>query len=62
MVNRWNPLTYLINIPRQWLVLGTTDEDALFLVCAAVFVVLFLATLRFFRRAIPLAVQSLPQR
>ena len=35
VVNRWNPLTYLINIPRQWLVLGATDNDSLFLVCAA---------------------------
>ena len=60
VVNRWNPLTYLINIPRQWLVQGATDDDPLFLVCASVFAVLFLVTLRFFRRAMPMAVQSLP--
>ena len=61
VVNRWNPLTYLINIPRRWLVSGTTDNDLLFVVCAGVFAVLAIVMLMFFRRAMPLAVQSLPQ-
>ena len=61
VVNRWNPLTYLINIPRRWLVSGTTDNDLLFLLCASVFAVLAVVMLSFFRRAMPLAVQSLPQ-
>lgn len=60
VVNRWNPLTYLINVPRQWLVLGSTDDDPWFLVCAAALAVLALLTLRFFRRAMPIAVESLP--
>ena len=60
VVNRWNPLTYLINVPRGWLVLGTADEDPLFLVCAAIVVGLSVVVLRFFRRAMPMAVQSLP--
>ena len=62
VVNRWNPLTYLINIPRQWLVLGATDNDSLFLVCAAMLAALSVLSLRFFRRAMPMAVQSLPMR
>jgi lipopolysaccharide transport system permease protein len=62
VVNRWNPLTYLINIPRGWLVIGAGDNDPLFLVCAIVFAGLAFCILRFFRRAMPLAVQSLPQR
>ncbi|MEE2636411.1 MAG: hypothetical protein VYE68_04170 [Acidobacteriota bacterium] len=62
VVNRWNPLTYLINIPRQWLVFGSTPNDTLFLVCVALLVVVSFFSLRFFRRALPIAVQSLPQR
>jgi len=62
VVNRWNPLTYLINIPRQWLVFGATPHDALFLVCAALLVCISFLTVRFFRRAMPIAFQSLVQR
>lgn len=62
VVNRWNPLTYLINIPRGWLVHGAGADDGLFLVCAAIFAVLSVVTLRYYRRALPLAVQSLPIR
>ena len=60
VINRWNPLTYLINIPRQWLVGGATGDDLLFLLCAAAVGVLLLASLRFLRQALPVAVQSLP--
>ena len=60
VVNRWNPLTYLINIPRQWLVRGTTGDELVFLICALVFGALFWLALRFLRRAMPLAVESLP--
>lgn len=62
VVNRWNPLTYLINIPRGWLVTGSGPDDGLFLVCGVAFALLAILTLRFYRRAVPLAVQSLPQR
>jgi lipopolysaccharide transport system permease protein len=62
VINRWNPLTYLINIPRGWLVVGAGPQDGWFLVCAGVFVVLAGLMLRYYRRAVPLAVQSLPQR
>ncbi len=60
VINRWNPLTYLINIPRQWLVGGATGDDFLFLVCAAAVGVLLLASLKFLRQSLPVAVQSLP--
>jgi len=62
VVNRWNPLTYLINIPRRWVVIGTGDDDPLFLICAIAFAGFAFFALRFFRRAMPIAVQSLPQR
>ena len=61
VVNRWNPLTYLINIPRRWLVSGATDNDLLFLMCVALLAVLAGGIYLFFQRAMPLAVQSLPQ-
>lgn len=60
VINRWNPLTYLINIPREWLISGLSGNDSLFLVCALAFVVLFGVTLRFLQRSLPVAVQSLP--
>ena len=60
VVNRWNPLTYLINVPRQWLVRGTTGDELTFLFCAVAFGALFWLGLRFLRRALPLAVESLP--
>ena len=60
VVNRWNPLTYLINVPRQWLVRGTTGDELAFLFCALAFGALFWSGLRFLRRALPLAVESLP--
>ena len=60
IVNRWNPLTYLINIPRQWLVRGMVGDDFLFLFWAVAAGALLLASLKFLRRALPVAVQSLP--
>ena len=60
VVNRWNPLTYLIDIPRQWLVRGTTGHELVFLACAIAFITLFWLGLFFLRRAMPIAVESLP--
>ena len=59
-VNRWNPLTYLINIPRQWLVRGSDGDELVFVACAVAFMALFWLALRFLRRAMPMAVESLP--
>lgn len=59
-VNRWNPLTYLINIPRQWLVRGNDGDELVFLACAVAFIGMFWLGIRFLRRALPMAVESLP--
>ena len=61
-VNRWNPLTYLIDDPRQWLTVGRSGHEFAFVVCLAIFAVLFSIGLWFYRRAMPIAVERLPQR
>lgn len=61
-VNLWNPLTYLVDNPRQWLVEGLTGHDLAFVACMVAFAVLFAVGLRFYRRAMPIAVERLPQR
>lgn len=61
-VNTWNPLTYLIDVPRQWFVTGPSGHDGLFVACLAGFLLLLAAGLRFYRYAMPLAVERLPQR
>lgn len=62
LVNTWNPLTYLIGVPRQWLVSGPTGHDLWFLASLLGFMLVFVAGLRFYRFALPLAVERLPQR
>ena len=61
-INRLNPLTYLIDIPRQWVVAGPTADDWLFAPCILAFAGVFVLGARFYRRAMPLAIERLPQR
>lgn len=56
-INQWNPMTYLIDVPRHWFVAGLRAGDWSFLVAILAFTVLFTFTLRFYRRAMPFAVQ-----
>lgn len=56
-INVWNPLTYLIDIPRYWFVGGLFGNDLLFIPYALAFAALFMAGLRFYRRSMPLALQ-----
>ena len=58
-LNVWNPLTYLIGIPRSWLTEGLTGDDGAFLVSLVVFGLVFLPAHLFFRRAIPIGVERL---
>jgi lipopolysaccharide transport system permease protein len=58
-LNVWNPLTYLIGIPRSWLTEGFTGDDMAFLVSLVVFGLIFLPAHLFFRRAIPIGVERL---
>jgi lipopolysaccharide transport system permease protein len=59
ILNVWNPLTYLIGIPRSWLTEGVTGNDGAFLVSLVVFGLIFLPAHFFFRRAIPIGVERL---
>lgn len=61
-VNRLNPLTYLINAPRDWLTEGWRQEEILFPVTVAVSFALLVVGLRFYRRAMPRAMECLPRR
>lgn len=61
-LNKWNPLTYLIDTPRHWLIAGPSGHEVMFVLCVGGFAVLFAAGLRFYRRAMPLAIERLPQR
>ena len=58
-LNVWNPLTYLIGIPRSWLTEGFTGDDGAFVVSLVVFGLIFLPARLFFRRAIPIGVERL---
>jgi lipopolysaccharide transport system permease protein len=58
-LNVWNPLTYLIGIPRSWMTEGFTGTDTAFLVTLLVFGLIFIPAYRFFNRAIPIGVERL---
>ena len=58
-LNTWNPISYLIPIPRQWIVDGSGDRDWVFLVSLVAFACCFTLTQRFYRRAIPIGVERL---
>jgi homopolymeric O-antigen transport system permease protein len=57
MVNRWNPLTYLISMPRYWLIGGTACSYSGFLISLLFFSCLFLMSLWFYYRSLPIAVE-----
>lgn len=61
-VNRVNPLTYLINVPRNWLTVGWALEEIAFPAILAVSLVLLGVGLRFYRHAMPRAMECLPRR
>lgn len=59
VVSTWNPLTYLIDVPRHWIVSGFRAGDVTFLLSTVVCAGLFVASLRFYRRMMPRAIQCL---
>lgn len=61
-VNVINPLTYLVTTPRQWMTSGWGLNDWGFPVAVVVSGALLLAGLRFFRYAMPRAIECLPHR
>ena len=61
-VNRVNPLTYLINVPREWLTEGWRLEEIVFPVTVGVSFALLALGLKFYRHAMPRAIECLPRR
>jgi lipopolysaccharide transport system permease protein len=61
-VNRINPLTYLVDVPRDWLTTGWQLEELIFPVIIGVSLVLLAIGLRFYRHAMPRAIECLPRR
>lgn len=61
-VNRLNPLTYLIGTPRDWLTTGWRLQNVVFPVSVAASLALLLIGLRFYRHAMPRAIECLPRR
>ena len=61
-VNRLNPLTYLVNAPRDWLTTGWRLENVVFPVTVVLSLALLAVGLRFYNRAMPRAIECLPRR
>ena len=61
-MNRLNPLTYLVNAPRDWLTTGWRLENIVFPVTVVMSMALLAVGLRFYRRAMLRAIECLPRR
>jgi ABC-type polysaccharide/polyol phosphate export permease len=61
-LNRLNPLSYLLEAPRDWLTAGWALEEAGFPIAVAVSLALLALGLRFFRHSMPRALECLPRR
>ena len=57
VLNTWNPLTYLVAIPRSWLTEGFVGNDIGFVLSLIVFGLIFVPAHRFYNRAIPIGVE-----
>ena len=61
-VNRLNPLTYLVDAPRDWLTTGWRLENIVFPVTVIMSLALLAVGLRFYQRVMPRAIECLPRR
>jgi ABC-type polysaccharide/polyol phosphate export permease len=61
-MNRLNPLTYLIAVPRDWFAEGWRLEEAAFPITIGISLVLLAAGLRFYHYSMPRALECLPRR
>ncbi len=59
-INKWNPLTYLIVTPVNWLVGVPAEDVEPFVLCLIGSAVLLLAGFRFLYRKMPLAIDQIP--
>jgi ABC-type polysaccharide/polyol phosphate export permease len=61
-MNRLNPLTYIVNTPRDWLTTGWRLQNLAFPVSVVLAMALLAIGLRFYSRAMPRAIECLPRR
>ena len=59
IINRWNPVTFLINVPRAWLISGLSSSDWMFFLSCMLFFVFFLWSVRFYKKAMPVVVEQI---
>lgn len=59
-INKWNPLTYLIITPVNWLVGMPAESVGLFILTLVIFTGLLLLGLRFMNSKMPLAIDQIP--
>ncbi len=59
-INRWNPLTYLIVTPVNWLMGVPVEDVEMFALCLTGFLVLLFIGFRFMKRKMPLAIDQIP--
>ena len=57
-INKWNPLTYLVNTPRAWLTGGSDIDPTLFIATIAGFVALCAVSLRIYERTMRIGVDE----
>jgi lipopolysaccharide transport system permease protein len=62
LVNQLNPLTYLLDAPRDWLTSGWALEEAGFPVAILFSLALLTLGLRFYRHSMPRALECLPRK
>ncbi len=59
VLNRWNPLTPLIEVPRTLLVSGMSGKEWLFVLSFGMFFLLFLWSLKFYRETMPKVIEQI---
>ncbi len=57
-INKWNPLTYLVDVPRAWFTGGLAADFALFVATIAGFLVLSALSLHFYERTVRIGVDE----
>ena len=58
-INLWNPLTYLITVPRTWALVGLNGNDWILVLIAVLSLLVLLFSLRFYRHVMQLAMDLL---
>ncbi|MBL0058322.1 MAG: hypothetical protein IPP35_04280 [Elusimicrobia bacterium] len=61
LLNKWNPMTYLVNIPRDWVLEGWHTSHWIYFPSMALVVAVFIIAERFVFRAIPIMTERIPR-